>query len=96
MIKVIVGYKVKQGEDIQLILSKLMSQKTQYQGYIGTEILQSHKNGSRIIEISTWNNDTAWIGWEQSAIRQELLRQAEELLVDQPMVSLYRIVPVSK
>lgn len=96
MIKVIVGYMVKQGEDIQPILSKLMSQKTQYPGFLGTEILQSHKNGSIVIEISTWDNDTAWIEWEKSTITQGLLRHAEELLVDQPIVSIWRILPARR
>ncbi len=96
MIKVFVGYKVREGVDIQAILSAFQSHKSQYQGFIGTEILESHKNGSIVMEISTWNNDTAWIGWQQSTMRQELFKQAEELLIDQPMVSLYRIVPISK
>lgn len=96
MIKVIVGYKVKQGAEIQPILSKFMSQKTQYPGFIGTEILQSIKQGSLILEISSWDNDAAWNEWEKSTIRQELLRHTEELLVDQPIVSIWRILSAKR
>ncbi len=96
MIKVIVGYKVKKGEDIQPILSKLRSHKTQYPGFIGAEILQSIKQSSLILEISTWDSDVAWIEWEKSTITQGLLRHAEELLVDQPIVSIWRILPTRR
>jgi antibiotic biosynthesis monooxygenase (ABM) superfamily enzyme len=96
MIKVIVGYKVKQGAEIQPILSKFMSQKTQYPGFIGTEILRSIKQSSLILEISSWDNDAAWMEWEKSTIRQELLRHTEELLVDQPIVSIWRILPTKR
>ena len=96
MIKVIAGYKVKKGEDIQPILSKLRSHKTQYPGFIGAEIIQSIKQGSLILEISTWDNDVAWVEWEKSTITQELLRHAEELLVDQPIVSGWSITPTKR
>ncbi len=92
MIKVIEGYKVRKGEDIQPMLSKFKSQKTQYPGFIGAEILQSIKQGSLILEISSWDNDAAWGEWEKSTIRQELLRHTEELLADQPIVSIWRIL----
>lgn len=96
MIKVFVGYKVREGVDIQPILSAFQSHKSQYQGFIGTEILKSINNGFKIIEISTWNEDGAWIDWDKSTEKQDLLGQIKELLVDQPMVSVYKIVPMSK
>ena len=53
MIKVIVGYKVKNVWEIQPILHKLRSLALQYQGFIGFESLQSEQDKNTIVEITT-------------------------------------------
>ncbi len=92
MIRVLVGYKVKRGEDIQPMLIKLRANALQYKGFIGDEMLQSHKNSSTIVKISTWDSVEMWQNWENSSLRQELQEELREFLDDEPRISSYRIV----
>jgi heme-degrading monooxygenase HmoA len=93
MIKVMTGYKVTKGEDIQLILPKLGSHAMQYPGFKGAESLLSEKDSSIVIMVSTWEKTEDWRTWEKSKIGQDLLRQAETFLVEEPRVTIYRIMP---
>jgi heme-degrading monooxygenase HmoA len=92
MIRVLVGYKVKRGEDIQPMLVKLRANALQYKGFIGDEMLQSHKNSSTIVKVSTWDSVGMWQNWENSSLRQELQKELKEFLDDEPRISSYRIV----
>ena len=92
MIRVLVGYKVKRGEDIQPMLIKLRGNALQYKGFISDEMLQSHKNSSTIVKVSTWDSVEMWQNWENSSLRQELQKELKELLDDEPRISTYRIV----
>ena len=96
MIKVIVGYKLKEGADIQPILLKLRSNAMQYPGFIGAENLLSEKDSSIVAMVSTWEKVEDWRIWEKSKIRQELLRQTERLLVEEPKVTIYRTMPTAR
>jgi len=96
MIKVIIGYKLKEGADIQPILLKLRSHAMQYPGFIGAENLLSKKDSSIVATISTWEKVEDWRIWEKSKIRQELIRQAERLLVEEPKVTIYRTMPTAR
>ena len=93
MIKVIVGYKLTVGADINPILFKLRSHAMQYPGFMGAENLRSYKDSSIVAVVSTWENVEDWRTWEQSKLRQELLREAETLLVEKPKVTIYRMMP---
>ncbi len=93
MIKVIVGYKVKKREDIEPILMKLRSHAMTYPGFVSEEILINEKNVYIVIVVSTWVKVEDFRVWEKSTIRKELLRQAEAILVDKTMVTLWRVVP---
>ena len=93
MIKVIVGYKVRRGEDIKLILLELRSHAMTYPGYVGAENLISEKDISIVAVVSTWEKAEDWRVWEKSTIRQELLRKAETLLVEKPKITIYRTEP---
>jgi heme-degrading monooxygenase HmoA len=90
MIKGIVGCKVRKDRDLEPILLKLKSHATQYQGFKGIENLVSEENASVVAILSTWETLEAWKLWAQSTITQELLRQAEALLVEEPRVTTYR------
>ncbi len=92
MIRVLVGYKVKRGEDIQPMLIKLRANALQYKGFIGDEMLQNHKNSSTIVKVSTWDSVEMWQNWENSSLRQELQIELREFLDDEPRISSYRIV----
>lgn len=93
MIKVIVGYKVKKSEDIEPVLLKLRSNAMTYPGFVGAEILINEKNIYAVVVVSTWVKAEDWRVWEKSTIRTELLRQAEALLVDEPRVTVWRVMP---
>ena len=93
MIKVIEGYKLKEGADIQPILLKLRSNAMQYPGFMGAENLMSERDVSIVSMVSTWEKIDDWTAWESSTLRQELLQQAQELLVEDPKITMYRIMP---
>ncbi len=93
MIKVIVGYKLKKGADIQPILMKLWSASMTFIGFIGAENLQSEQDASVVAVITTWERVEDWRAWEGSEIRRRILRLAEPLLEEEPKVTAYRIMP---
>ena len=92
MIKGIMGYKVRRDTDLEPILLKLKSHATQYQGFKGMENLVGEEKASVVALVSTWETLEDWKSWAQSTITQELLRQAETLLVEQPRVTTYRMM----
>jgi heme-degrading monooxygenase HmoA len=93
MIKGIIGYKVREDKDLQPILMKLKSNAMQYPGFMSVENLISEKDISVIAMVSAWDKLEDWRLWENSRITQELLRQAEALLIGEPRVTTYRIIP---
>jgi antibiotic biosynthesis monooxygenase (ABM) superfamily enzyme len=93
MIKVIVGYKLKRDADIQPLLLKLVSNAMQYPGFVSAENLLSEKDSSIIAVVKTWNKLEDWRAWEESSIRQALLREAKTLLEEAPQVTVYTIMP---
>jgi len=92
MIKGIVGCKVRKDRNLEPILLKLKSHATQYQGFKGMENLVSEENASVVAMVSTWENLEDWKLWAQSRITQEVLRQAETLLTEEPRVTTYRML----
>jgi len=92
MIKGIVGYKVRNNRDLEPILLRLRSHATQYRGFKGMESLMSEENASVVAMVSTWENLEDWKSWAQSTITQELLRQAQTLLVEEPRMTAYRMM----
>lgn len=93
MVKIIVGYKVKKGADIQPILLKLRSHAMQYPGFVGAENFVREKVGPVIMVIYTWQSANDWTEWEKSSIRQGLLKEAKTLLEDEPKVTIYTVAP---
>ena len=93
MIKGIVGYKVRKGEDVQPILLTLKSHAMQYPGLRSVENLINEKDSSVVAMLSTWEKLEDWRVWKESEITQELLRQAETLLMGEPRVTTYSVMP---
>ena len=93
MIKVIVGYRLKKGADIQPMLLKLRSYAMTYLGFVGAENLLSEQDSSIVAMVSTWEKVEDWRLWETSKARREILREAEALLVEEPRVTIHRIMP---
>jgi heme-degrading monooxygenase HmoA len=92
MIKGIVGCKVRKDTDLEPTLLKLKSHAAQYQGFKGMENLVSADNASVIAMVSTWESLEDWKSWAQSTITQELLRQAEAILLEEPRLTTYRMM----
>ena len=93
MIKVIEGHRGKPGANIESLFLKVRGNAIQYPGFMGAENLVSQKNGSIVLFVSTWDTVENWRLWEKSNIRTKLYREAEELLVDEPRVSIFMLVP---
>ena len=93
MIRVIEGHKVKDYIDMQPILLKIRANAMQYPGYVGSEFLIDNKANDVVVVISTWMTPEAWQLWEKSKVRADLYQQAEWLMVEEPRISIYRIVP---
>ena len=92
MIKGIVGCKVRKDRDLEPVLLKLKSHAMQYQGFKGMENLVSEENTSVVAMVSTWESLEDWKSWTQSMVTQELLRQAETFLMEEPRVTTYRMM----
>jgi heme-degrading monooxygenase HmoA len=96
MIKVIIGCKLRDGTDIQPILLKLRSHAMTYPGFVGAENLLSEQDPSIVAAVSTWERVENWKAWEKSKISQEMRREADALLEEEPKVTIYRIMPTVK
>ncbi len=96
MIKVINGYKLKKGADIQPVLRKLRSHAISYLGYVGAENLVNDKDPSIVAIISTWESVEHWRAWQESKMRKEIMREAEPLLEEELRVSIYRVIPTAR
>ena len=93
MIRVLVGYKVKAGEDILPTLLQLRSSEMSYMGFISSENLQSEHDNPTVVTMSTWQKKSDWKAWETSTVRQSMLKQMESRLMDKPQVTIYTIMP---
>jgi len=92
MIKGIVGCRVRKDHDLEPILLKLKSHAAQYQGFKGMDNLVGQENASVVAMVTTWETLEDWKSWAQSTITQELLRQAEALLLEEPRLTTYRML----
>jgi heme-degrading monooxygenase HmoA len=93
VIKVINGYKLKQGADLQPVLLKLREHAMSYPGYVGAENLVSDKDPSIVAIITTWDSVEQWRDWQESRMRGEIMKEAEPLLEEELRVSVYRVIP---
>ena len=95
MIKVVVGYKLKTGADIQPVLMKLRSHAITYPGFISAENLINIQDNSIIFVLYTWNKIEDCKLWEETNTRKKILQEADGLLCEQPRVKAYRVLPTS-
>jgi heme-degrading monooxygenase HmoA len=95
LVTVIVGYKIKTGAYIQPILSKLMSHVVTYSGFTRAENLVSTKDNTIAVIIYTWEKIEDWYIWEKSSIVQKLIQEADTLLIEQPRVTVYQVMPTT-
>ena len=93
MMKVIEGHKGKPGANMQSLFLEFRSNAMQYPGFMSAENLVSQSDASVVLFISTWDAVENWRLWEKSSIRTKLYQEAEELLGDEPRVSIFTLVP---
>ena len=96
MIRVITGYRIKKGADMESILMRLRADAMQYPGFVSAENLIGRRDSSIVIVISTWNTAEDWKEWEKSKARAGLLKEARALLEDETKAAIYDIVPTRK
>ncbi len=95
MIKVIEGYELKKGADIQPIFLKLRSYAMSFPGFVSVEHIRSAKGSVIAALLYNWEGLQNWQAWESSKLRQQILREAEELLASEPRITIYEVIPTS-
>ena len=95
MVKVIVGYELKADADIQPLLLKLRSYALTFPGFISAEHIRSVKNPSIVALLYNWESLNAWEAWDSSRISVKLMKEAEDLLVAEPRITVYTLIPTS-
>ena len=96
MIKVIRGYRLRKGADVQPILIRLRSHALTYPGYIGGENLVSERNSRIVAMLSTWENAEQWKLWETSTTVQGILKAIDSLIIGKPRLTVYKIMSTTK
>jgi antibiotic biosynthesis monooxygenase (ABM) superfamily enzyme len=95
MIKVIEGYELKKGADIQPLFLKLRSYAVTFPGFISAEHIRSMKDSPITALLYNREGLGDWDAWESSKLRQQMLREAETLLVSEPRITICEVIPTS-
>ena len=95
MIKVIEGYELKKGADIHPLFLKLRSYAMTFPGFISAEHIRSVKGSPIAALLYNWKRLEDWEIWESSSLRQQILQEAEALLVSKPRITIYEVIPTS-
>jgi heme-degrading monooxygenase HmoA len=95
MIKVIEGYELKKDADIQPLFLKIRSYAMTFPGFISAEHIRSVKGTSIAALLYNWERLEDWDAWETSKLRQQILQEAEALLVSKPRITVYMVIPTS-
>jgi heme-degrading monooxygenase HmoA len=95
MIKVIEGYELKKGADIQPVFQKLRSYAMTFPGFISAEHIRSVKGTFIAALLYNWERLEDWDAWESSKLRQQILQEAETLFVSKPRITVYTVMPTS-
>jgi len=95
MIKVIEGYELKKGADIQPLFLKLRSYAMTFLGFISVEHIRSVKGSPIAALLYNWEGLENWEAWESSKLRQQILKEAEALLLSEPRITVYEVMPTS-
>jgi len=96
MIKVIEGYELKKGADIQPVFLKLRSYAMTFPGFISAEHIRSVKGSPIAALLYNWDRLENWKAWESAKLRQQILQQeAEAFLVSKPRITIYEVMPTS-
>jgi heme-degrading monooxygenase HmoA len=95
MIKVIEGYELKKGADMQPVFIKLRSYAMTFPGFISAEHIRSVKDSPISALLYNWKRLDDWEIWESSSLRQQILKETEVFLVSKPRITIYEVIPTS-
>jgi heme-degrading monooxygenase HmoA len=95
MIKVIEGYELRKGADIQPLFLKLRSYAMTFPGFISAEHIRHVKGTPISALLYNWKEREDWEGWEASKLRRQMLEEAETLVLSKPRITIYEVVPTS-
>jgi heme-degrading monooxygenase HmoA len=95
MIRVIEGYELRKGADIQPVFLKLRSYAMTFPGFISAEHIRSVKGNPISALLYDWEGLENWAIWESSTLRKQILQEAEALVVSKPRITIYEVVPTS-
>jgi len=93
MVKVIIGYKVRGGTDVQPLLVQLRSHAATFPGLVACENLVSRQDPSILTMIQTWKSLDGWAAFQESRIARSLFEKAKPLLDGDPRVTIYDQMP---
>ena len=81
-VRVLIERRVKEGKEGELseLLKELRIKAIQQPGYISGETLQSVKDRSYLLVISTWQSVKDWEAWENSSERALIQSKIARLL----------------
>ena len=95
MIKVIVGYKLVEGADLQPVLLKLRSYALTFPGFVSAENLVNSQDSSLVSILYTWESIDDWKRWENTEIRKQILKEAAAFLQMSPRLRSSAFFPRS-
>jgi len=95
MVLVIVGYKLKSGANIQPVFMELRSHAITYHGFVQALNVISTKDKTIAAIIYSWEKIEDWHEWENSSIRKSVLHKVDDLLLEQPRVTVYKVMPTT-
>ena len=96
MVRIVIERHLKEGKKGALmpLLRELRAAAMHQPGYVTGETLASAEDPSTISVLSTWRSLEDWKAWEKSDQRIKLYKQIEQLLVEKPKVSIYKVMAV--
>jgi len=92
VIRVIIGRRTREGENIVPMLRELRAAARMRRGYVSGETLVSGRDNSLVIVTSIWQSEADWKVWEKSEHRAVLYQRMEPFLVEKPWVKTYHMM----
>lgn len=91
-IKILIQRKVKRGKEEELneIVKDLRLKAMYSEGFISGETLQSIKDPSMHLVISTWKSIEAWKKWLNSTYRKEIKKKIQAVIVGSEKMTPYQ------
>lgn len=82
----------EKAENIARLLIELRRRMMQQSGCISSETLNSTKNPSLWVDVSTWTYSDQWKKWEEAPERKEIQSEIEKLQINSERVSIFNII----